>query len=126
MKKLRLFVASFALLVGVGGFVPVLVSAETAKSTVCQSLGSNAGCTTDPNGSVSLNKVIKTVVNVLSLVVGLVAVIMVIVGGFKMITSGGDSNKLSSGRNTVLYAIVGLVVVATAQFIVQFVLNRLK
>jgi hypothetical protein len=53
-----------------------------------------------------------------------VAVIMIIVGGLKYITSGGDSNNVSSAKSTIIYAIIGLVVVALAQFIVQFVLNK--
>ena len=52
------------------------------------------------------------------------AVMMIIVGGFRYITSGGASDSVSSAKNTIIYAIVGLVVVALAQFIVQFVLNR--
>jgi uncharacterized membrane protein YuzA (DUF378 family) len=63
-------------------------------------------------------------VNIFSLIVGIVAVIMIIVGGLKYITSGGDSNNVSSAKSTIIYAIIGLVVVALAQFIVQFVLNK--
>lgn len=71
-----------------------------------------------------LNSIIKTVINILSLVVGVVAVIMIIFGGLKYITSGGDSSNVSSAKNTIIYAIVGLVVVALAQFIVRFVLDK--
>jgi hypothetical protein len=53
-----------------------------------------------------------------------VAVIMIIVGGLKYITSGGDSGNITSAKNTILYAIVGLIVVALAQIIVRFVLER--
>jgi hypothetical protein len=49
---------------------------------------------------------------------------MIIVGGLKYITSGGDSGNVSGAKNTILYAIVGLVVVALAQIIVRFVLTR--
>jgi hypothetical protein len=60
-----------------------------------------------------------------SLVVGVVAVIMIIIAGFKYITSGGDSGNVTSAKNTILYAIIGLVVVALSQFIVKFVLGRI-
>ena len=56
--------------------------------------------------------------------VGIVAVIMIIVGGFKYITSGGESSKVSGAQSTILYAVVGLVVVVLAQIIVHFVLNK--
>jgi len=57
-------------------------------------------------------------------VVGIVSVIMIIYGGFKYISSGGDSGNVQSAKNTIIYAVIGLVVVAMAQFIVQFVLNK--
>ena len=58
------------------------------------------------------------------LVVGVIAVIMIIIGGLRYITSGGDSNNTKGAKDTILYAIIGLVVVAMAQVIVKFVLNK--
>jgi hypothetical protein len=49
---------------------------------------------------------------------------MIVFGGFKYITSGGDSNNVSGAKNTIIYAIIGLVIVALAQLIVHFVLNQ--
>ena len=63
------------------------------------------------------------VINILSIVVGIVAVIMIIYGGFRYITSGGESGGVSSAKNTLIYAIVGLILVALAQVIVHWVLN---
>lgn len=71
-----------------------------------------------------LNKLITQIINVLSVIIGIVAVIMIIWGGFKFITSSGDSGNVSSAKNTVIYAIVGLIIVALAQVIVRFVLNK--
>jgi hypothetical protein len=56
--------------------------------------------------------------------VGIIAVIMIVYGGFRYITSGGDATKVTSARNTILYAIIGLIIVALAQFIVKFVLKK--
>ena len=75
-------------------------------------------------GTTAINNTIKTIVNVFSAIVGVISVIMIIFGGFKYITSGGDSGNIASAKNTIIYAVIGLVVVALAQFIVQFVLNR--
>ena len=129
MKQLRLILATLTLLVGLGGaMAPAVVSAasSTPKQTVCQTLGSNNDCTSTPHNSVSLNHVVKAVIDVLSVVIGIAAVIMVMVGGFRYITAGGDANNVSSAKNTIIYAIVGLVVVALAQAIVQFVVNKVK
>ncbi len=72
-----------------------------------------------------INRIIHTIVNLLSAVVGVVAVIMIIVGGFRYITSGGNDTSVTSAKNTILYAIIGLVVVALAQLIVRFTLSKL-
>jgi hypothetical protein len=80
-------------------------------------------CPTD-NGS-KLSVFVKKLINVLSLLVGAVAVIMIIYGGFRYVTSGGSESSVSSAKNTILYAVIGLVIVALAQVIVHFVLNNL-
>lgn len=82
---------------------------------------SSTALTTDSNNS--LAQIAKTTVNIMSLVVGIVAVIMIIYGGLRYITSGGDSGAVGNAKNTLIYAIIGLVIVALAQVIVHFVLN---
>jgi hypothetical protein len=101
------------------------VFAETAKDSVCQGVGvvTGNGCA-ERSGDPTINSVTSTVVNLLSVVVGIVAVIMLIIGGLKYILSSGDSANITSAKNTILYAIIGLVVVAFAQFIVKFVLAK--
>jgi hypothetical protein len=97
------------------------VSAQSSAD-VCQGVaaaGGNCG-----EGGVTVNRVITIVINTLSVVVGIAAVIMIIIGGFKYITSGGDSSNVSSAKNTIMYAIVGLIIVAMAQMITGFVLSR--
>jgi hypothetical protein len=49
---------------------------------------------------------------------------MVIISGFKYVTSGGDPQKVSGAKSTLIYAIVGLIVVALAQILVHFVLQQ--
>jgi hypothetical protein len=71
-----------------------------------------------------VNDLIRTVINLLSSVVGIIAVIMVMVGGFKYITSGGNDSNVSGAKNTILYAIIGIVVVAFAQYLVKYVLAQ--
>jgi hypothetical protein len=86
---------------------------------------SGGGCNSNVSGSSNqLEDLIRTIINVFSVIVGSVSVIMIIIGGFRYITSGGDSNNVGGAKNTILYAIVGLIIVAFAQVIVQFVLQR--
>jgi hypothetical protein len=71
------------------------------------------------------NSILAKVVNILSLVSGVVAVIVILIGGVKMITSSGDSNSVASARQTVMYAVVSIIIVVFAQIIVRFLLSRL-
>jgi hypothetical protein len=86
--------------------------------------GTNSAGGNQGNASDKVNGTIRTFINLLTAAVGVAAVIMIIVGGFRYITSGGASEKVTSAKNTILYAVIGLVVVALAQVIVRFVLFR--
>lgn len=100
-------------------------SALTAnQQTVCDSIGSGTDCGTSSTGGSDVNKVITTVINLFSAIVGVIAVVMIVMSGFKYITSGGDSAKLTSAKNTLVYALVGLVIVVLSQAIVKFVLTK--
>ncbi len=97
-----------------------------AKDEICNGVGATsggAGCT-PAAGQPTVNTLIKTIVNVLSWVVGVLSVIMIVFAGFQYVNSGGDSGKISSAKNTLIYAIVGIVIVASSQAIVQFVLGK--
>ncbi len=82
------------------------------------------GCSPDAGAETKVNDTVKLGLNLFSAIVGIISVVMIIVGGIRYITSGGDSGKVSAAQNTVLYAVIGLVVVALAQIIVQFVLKK--
>jgi hypothetical protein len=106
--------------------VPVAVSAACqADNGIQKGLGDGIDQTTGVTGSCSdasttgagsLEAVAKKAVNI-------VAVIFVIYGGFRYITSGGDSGSVGNAKNTLIYALVGLVIVALAQLIVHYVLS---
>ena len=83
----------------------------------------SGSCESSTDSGAQLDGIIETIINILSIVIGVVSVIMIIIGGFKYIVSGGDSSAVTGAKNTILYAIIGLVVVALAQVIVQFVLS---
>ena len=69
--------------------------------------------------------VITTLTNILLFVVGALAVVMLIVGGLRYVVSGGNSNNVTAAKNTVLYAIVGLVVAFLAFAMINFVLGSI-
>ena len=130
ITKLKKTILTFAALIAVAA--PVLAPAAVYASSATE-CGVNQGaelrlgtgsCAVESTGTSSLNALVKKVINILSVIVGVVAVIMIIIGGLKYITSGGESSNVSGAKNTIIYAIVGLVVVALAQFIVRFVLTN--
>ena len=71
--------------------------------------------------SASFSTIITNVINILSILVGAVSVIMLIVGGFRYIISNGDSNSTKGAKDTIMYALIGLIIVLFAQAIVRFV-----
>lgn len=120
----KLFYSTTAAMLTVASFLAINLAPVSAQNAleICDGVGRTGGsCNT---GEAAVNNVIKAVVDTLSVVVGIVAVIMIVIGGFKYITSSGDSSNIQSAKNTILYAIVGLVIVALAQAIVAFVLGR--
>lgn len=114
------------------GLIPLAggVAVADIQGKLCKGVGAAAndgqtGCGgggVDAEGTIS--NVATKVVNVFSVLVGAVAVIMIIYGGFRYITSGGDSGSVGNAKNTLIYAIVGLIVVALAQLIVRIVINQ--
>ena len=69
--------------------------------------------------------VFKTVVNILLFIIGLISVIMLIWGGIRYTTSGGNANSVTAAKNTIMYAIIGLVIAIFAYAIVNWVVGEL-
>ncbi len=129
-SMMGLLFAPMAALVGTASAADCTSSNGGATVTDCLNSGAclDTTKTTCDEGGVTatdrVNNIIKLVINIFSLVVGVISVIMIIVGGLKYITSSGDSGNVTGAKNTILYAIIGLVVVALAQVIVRFVLAK--
>lgn len=96
---------------------------DGSAQQACQGISGGDSCNSGSAKS-SIDGLIATVINIFSWIVGITAVIMMIIGGLKYVTSNGDSNNVNSAKNTILYAVIGLIVVAMAQVIVKFVLKQ--
>lgn len=139
MKSLKRNILT--LLVSLGLLAPVFSSAPAgaadlfngAKGEACATVGatdSSGNCDYSDNGPLkksegTLSQTLTTLLNLLTVVVGLMSVIMIIISGIRFVTSNGDSNSITSARNTFIYALVGLIITAFAQIIVKVVLTRL-
>lgn len=71
------------------------------------------------------NSILYRIIQIVTLVTGALSVIMIIVGGFKYVVSAGDSNATKSAKDTILYAVIGLLIALFAQIIISFVLSSL-
>ncbi len=94
--------------------------------------GGDTGSTGGSGGSSSLcgaattdsaENIVKNIINMMLLILGMIAVIMIIIGGIRYTTSNGDQNGIKAAKDTILYSVVGLVVAILAFAIVNFVLE---
>lgn len=76
-----------------------------------------------PDQNASLPEIVQGILNWIFGIIGIIAVIMVILGGFKLMTSTGDPGRVKKGKDTILYGIIGLVIALLAFAIVNFVIN---
>jgi len=126
LKRFKIpLLAVFAILIF--GLAPQLAKAVDCNSSPAAAIQ----CGTDnaagvPSGATptSINTTIGNIINLISIAVGIAAVIMIMVGGFRYTTSGGKEESIKGAKNTILYALIGLFVVALAQIIVRFVLHK--
>ncbi len=134
MKRIKsallTLMVSFGLVAPLGLATVTYAAATDMENQLCKGAqldpsatdGCNAKAIKDSGTGVK--DIIATGIDLFSLVVGIIAVIMIIIGGVKYITSNGDAGNVTGAKNTILYAIIGLIVVALAQTIVFFVLGR--
>jgi len=115
---------------------PAVLTAAPAHAAACDannpSLESGIACSTptgvsqkglfsDPNGSL-----FKTIADTLILVIGAISVLMIIIGGLRYVLSAGQPQATAGAKDTILYAVVGVVVAILAFGIVQFVVTQIN
>lgn len=123
MKKAAIFALACL------GIIPIIITTQAFATN----LVSCDGLTTDQCKALTENRldyskpgnVVWDIVKFILLVLGGVAGIMIIVGGFQYVASQGDSGAISKAKNTILYAVIGLVVALSAAGIVIFITNNI-
>lgn len=70
------------------------------------------------------DELVQNVLNTAYFVAGIAAVIAMIMGGFWYVTSDGDASKVQKGKNAIIYASIGLIVIIFAFGITGFVAER--
>lgn len=103
----------------------IAISSQTASALTLEQGAEAARCDGCPTNLFGDDGVFKQITNTILYIVGVVAVIMLIIGGIKYLISGGDSKKVTDAKNTVLYAIIGLIIALLSFAIVNFVISAL-
>ncbi|RYC74183.1 pilin [Candidatus Nanosynsacchari sp. TM7_ANC_38.39_G1_1] len=124
MKKNILIAASIvalgAVMIALTGVPVEAASCGSAKQCIDQGLTASGASGTPGD----LSTILTTVTNILLFLMGAVSVIMIIIGGFRYVTSQGDQTQMQSAKNTILYAVIGVVVSIAAYAIVSFVVAQ--
>ena len=106
-------------------FVGITLATSDASAVSLREGAEAARCDECPENLFGDTGIFKQITNVVLYIVGVIAVIMLIIGGIKYVISGGDAKKVTDAKNTVLYAIIGLIISFLAFAIVNFVINAL-
>ena len=121
---LSLWARRFALAPLIYTAATVILSPATYAFSLGMQDGANAARGTDQATDLfGASGIFTSITNVLLFIIGAISVIMIIVGGLRYVVSGGDASKVSAAKNTILYAVVGIVVAILAYAIINFVVG---
>jgi hypothetical protein len=115
-----------ALALSLSMVAPVAGAEEVTTPPTCTNevdITNAANCSAGTGQQTSLTGSFTLVTNVLLFIIGAISVIMLIIGGIRYTVSGGDSAAVTSAKNTILYAIVGIIVALLAYAVVNFVVG---
>jgi Type IV secretion system pilin len=117
-----------ALVMGLSFVAPAVANAACDPNNLTVSsgadcAGSNSGTPTTLFGDTGI---FQKIVNIMLFIVGAVAVIMLIIGGIRYVTSNGAQDQVTGAKNTIMYAIIGIIVAVLAYAIVNFVVTGLN
>jgi hypothetical protein len=102
----------------------ILISSTSLASSLTMQEGADSARGVDQIADLfGATGIFSTITNVLLFVIGAISVIMIIIGGLRYVISGGDSSNVTAAKNTILYAVVGLIVALFAYAIINFVLT---
>ncbi len=77
-------------------------------------------------GNTDVRTTIASIINVALSLLGIIALVIILVGGFKWMTAGGNEEKVGEARKLIFSGIIGLAIILSAFAIASFVLNQLK
>ncbi len=113
-------------LLAIGLFTPLALATSTAQAADiykgCSGSGASSVICANKDNT-DANSAVENIVKILLFVLGIIAVIVIIIGGLRYVVSGGDANAVKGAKDMILYAVVGLIVAIMAYAIVSFVVG---
>ena len=120
-------------------FMPILINTQISHAVdinqsngqiipICNGVSGSPYCqdTNNPTNKIyGSGGIIVTVSYIISGIAGVAAIIMIVIGGIRFMVSGGDPSSVASARNSIIFAVVGLLVIAAAEAIFVFVINNI-
>jgi hypothetical protein len=108
------------------GFEMSIIKTYLASASDAINNGAKAACADSCNQSTTVQTLFTNISSVLIFLVGSLSVIMIIIGGLRYVLSNGDAKAAAAAKDTILYAVIGVVVAIIAYAIVAFVTSSIK
>ena len=128
-KQIRMTLLSIAALLTITVATPLVASAAPTDvlNQSCSAAGSAGSelCQGRDKKLFGPGSLFMTIINTIIGITGSIAVLMLVIGGLRYTISGGDSSAVNSAKNTILYAIIGIIIVVMSYAIVNFVLTKI-
>ncbi len=121
----KLFVVAMMLVVSAMFVVPALAGNTGGAGTSTDIFGIDKVEKDIPLGKTDFTETITGIINVLLGLLGVVAVVIILIAGFKWMTAGGNDDKVSEARKMLFAGIIGLAIILSAWAIARFVLVQL-
>lgn len=131
MKKFQQYLVAFALIIGIGATAALSVQPAGAinifKNGTCSGdNASNPVCkASKSDDDAKAKSMARVVIDAILMILGILSVIMIVFSGIRYTISAGDASKVKAAKDTLMYAIIGLVVALLAYTIVAFVVDKI-
>lgn len=125
-KNLKYILPSLVVFLGLASIMALLVDSTVLAADLndaCNQFSTGSGVCSDRGDDAKT--MTKNITRSVLALLGILAVITIIIGGVKYVTAQGDSGNIATAKHTIVYAVIGLVVVLMAQAIVGFVVDAI-
>lgn len=109
--------------IALGLALSTTLSVQRAFGACFDDVSSGAECAKGSSTTTDLMGSIGEITNTLIIAIGIISVIMIVIGGLRYVLSGGDQKGTTAAKDTILYAVIGMVVALLAYSIANFVIN---